>query len=78
MPVISIRLPEDLLHDIDANSKNLHTSRTNYIKEALIHMNQETVKKIKDQRLKNASRKVRQESLRVNQEFDEIEHDPEN
>jgi len=39
-------------------------------------MNNETEKQERTKRLKNASLRVRKESMRVNAEFSEIEHDP--
>lgn len=77
MSVISIRLPDDLLHDLDGSAHILHMPRTTYIRKAIEHMNQEVLNNERKQRLIKASMRVRKDSMRINEEFSEIEHDPE-
>lgn len=75
MPVISIRLPEKLLHQLDQMAKLLHIQRTEYIRKAIEHMNTEIDKNARKEKLVQASLRVREESMRINKEFSDIEHD---
>lgn len=77
MSLISIRLPDKILHETDMLSKTIHVSRTEYIRSAIEHMNKDVAEKKRAERLKKASLRVRKESMKVNREFSKIEHDPE-
>ena len=75
MPVISIRLPEQLLQQLDHMAHFLHIQRAEYIRKAIEHMNEEINKSERKEKLIQASLRVREESMRINQAFSEIEHD---
>jgi metal-responsive CopG/Arc/MetJ family transcriptional regulator len=77
MSVISLRLSEELLHDIDNNAQKMHLNRAEYIRQAIELMNQRLLLKARRQRLADASRRVRKESMKVNQAFSEFEFDDE-
>lgn len=77
MAVISIRLSDALLDDLDGSAHTLHMPRTEYIRKAIEHMNEEVLNKARREKLVKASLRVRKESMRVNKEFSEIDHDPE-
>lgn len=77
MSVITIRLPEKLLHDLDTHAHAIHLQRAEYIRLAIEHMNMTVKNKERIERLKKASLKVRKESMRINKEFSRIEYDPE-
>ncbi len=51
-------------------------SRAEYIPQAIERMNGETKANLRADRIKQASQKVRDESMRLNAEFDAIEADP--
>jgi predicted transcriptional regulator len=76
MSSLTIRLPEKMLHEIDEKAQKLHISRTAYIKESIERMNRRIRENEKKARLIEASRRVRKESMLVNSEFAQIEHDP--
>jgi metal-responsive CopG/Arc/MetJ family transcriptional regulator len=76
MSVITVRLPEKLLHDLDTHAHAIHLQRAEYIRLAIEHMNMTVKNKERIQRLKKASLLVRKESMRINKEFSRIEHDP--
>ncbi len=78
MSVITIRLPEKLLRDLNTYAEATHTSRAEYIRRAIERMNTEVKNKERDEHLKKASLRVRKESMIVNKEFSRIEDDPEN
>jgi len=75
--LVSIRINEEMLQTVKANAQNLHVSQTDYIRKAITLMNQKIEQQARAERLKAASRLVNQESMKVNDEFSEIEHDPE-
>ncbi len=73
MSVISIRLPETLLHALDAGAHMLHIQRAEYIRRAIEHMNKEIMTHEREKKLGEVSLRVRQESMRVNQEFSDLD-----
>ena len=75
MAAISLKLPEDLLEASGRCAEALQLTRAEYIRRALEEMNRETHARVRDRRLRDASRKVRSESMRVNEEFAAIERD---
>lgn len=77
MSSISVRLPEKLLRELDTRARSIHLPRTAYIRLAIEHLNKEMQNQESRKRLMKASLKVRNESMRINKEFDDIEHDPE-
>jgi len=76
MSAISIKLPNELLETSDRYAEVLQVSRAEYIRRALARMNQEVEAQLRAARLAAASRKVRQESMRVNAEFAAFETEP--
>lgn len=69
MSVISIRLPETLLHALDAGAHLLHIQRAEYIRRAIEHMNND----IMSQKLAEVSLRVRQDSMLVNRGFSDLD-----
>jgi metal-responsive CopG/Arc/MetJ family transcriptional regulator len=78
MNTISIRLPDDLLREMDCQAAELKIPRAEYLRRAIVSMNRETRSCRQRLRLMELSARVREESMAVNREFAEIEHDPEN
>lgn len=76
MQAISLKLPDELLERSDACARALRLTRAEYIRLAMEHLNQETGAELRARRLVEASRRVREESMRVNAEFAAIEHAP--
>lgn len=75
--LISIRLNDELREAVKTNAHQLHLSQTDYIRKAIERMNLETERRLRTKRLKQASLRVRSESMKINAEFSEIEDDPE-
>jgi Arc/MetJ-type ribon-helix-helix transcriptional regulator len=50
-------------------------SRAEYIRRAIVRMNDDMTAHARAQRLARASRNVRRESMRINAEFDAVERD---
>ena len=76
MNAISMRLPDDVLRELDRRAAQLKLSRTEYIRVAVRAMNRAVDEEHRKARIRNASLRVRGESLRVNAEFARIEHAP--
>ena len=75
MRTISLSLTDAVLERSGRCAEALAISRAEYIRRAIQAMNRETEAQLRADRLANASRKVRDESMRVNAEFDAIDHD---
>lgn len=76
MKSIALKLPDDLLDESSRLADQLHVSRAEYIRAAIRRMNRKTSRRLRDERLVQLSLLVREESMRVNAEFDAIEKDP--
>lgn len=76
MATISIRLPNELLEEANRFAVELQVSRTEYIRQAIQTMNEQSAREIRRRRLFEASRKVREESMRINEEFAAVEDVP--
>ncbi|MDY6911989.1 MAG: hypothetical protein SVM79_06530 [Chloroflexota bacterium] len=73
---ISLKLPDELVSASEECAETLRVSRAEYIRKAIERMNKETQAVFRANRIKQASRKVRQESMLVNAEFAAVEEDP--
>ena len=76
MAAISLKLTDALLEASGRCAKALRLSRAEYIRRAVERMNKETHAQVRARRLAEISRRVRRESMRVNREFQGIEHSP--
>lgn len=76
MLAISLRLPDSLLKRSAECARALRISRAEYIRQAIERMNGETDAQVRARRLQDASRRVRNESMRVNAEFAAVEEAP--
>jgi metal-responsive CopG/Arc/MetJ family transcriptional regulator len=75
MTIVTIRLSEKILREVDLYAHDIHIPRTEYIRMAIEQMNENIKSKKRSERLKAASLRVRKESIRINKEFSEIEDD---
>jgi hypothetical protein len=73
---ISLKLPERLLRESGENARMLHMTRAEYIRSAIEKMNRNIQAELRARRLAEVSRRVSDESMRVNAEFSSIEHAP--
>ena len=76
MTTISIRLPDDVLIEVDKIAKDLKVPRTAYLRQAILSMNNKVREESRRARVMKLSRRVRKESMRINAEFSEVERDP--
>ena len=75
--LVSVRLSDGLFDEMKQRAKRLHISQTDYVRRAIEQLNDEMRMKERDHRLQEVSLRVRQESMKINAEFSEVEHDPE-
>jgi len=76
MTTISIRLPDNVLDEVDKIVKDLNVPRTAYLRQAILSMNSKVKEERRRARIIKLSKRVRKESMRINAEFNEVEHDP--
>jgi predicted transcriptional regulator len=76
MTTISIRLPDEILTEVDKIAKDLNVPRTAYLRQAILSMNSKVKEDRRRVRITKLSRRVRKESMRINAEFGAVEHDP--
>lgn len=76
MRSISLKIPDELLSDSAKLAQQLRISRAEYIRIAIHRMNRRTAARLRAERLAEVSRRVREESMRVNAEFAAIERNP--
>jgi metal-responsive CopG/Arc/MetJ family transcriptional regulator len=76
MGAVSIRLPDRILAEADQRAREMHISRAEYLRRAIQTMNTEAAAKHRRSRIMEASRRVREDSMRINAEFDAIEDAP--
>jgi hypothetical protein len=76
MKTISLHLPEDVLDASNKAAATLRLSRAAYIRTAVERMNRDTAARQRAEKLAQASKKVRAESMSVNAEFGRFEREP--
>lgn len=74
MITVSICLPDELLKEADKHAHEMHIPRAEYIRRAIESLNAEAI--ASRRRMMEASRRMREGSLRVNAEFDAVEDVP--
>ena len=72
MPTISIRLQDQDLAELKKHSDRLHMSRAEYIRQAVIAMNKKVDSELRRKQIMAASKRVRDESMKINAEFDAL------
>lgn len=76
MKSLALKLPEELIEESSRLAAHLKISRAEYIRMAVRRMNLKTAARLRAERLAEVSRRVREESMKVNTEFAAIERDP--
>ena len=75
MAAISLKLPDKLLDASGRCAEALGLTRAAYVRRAIERMNHDTRARARARKLRDASHKVRAESMRVNAEFAAVERD---
>ena len=76
MRSLALKLPEELIEESSRLAARLRISLAEYIRMAVRRMNLKTAARLRAERLAEVSRRVRDESMKVNAEFAAIERDP--
>jgi hypothetical protein len=76
MRTILLKLPDELLEASGRCAEALQIPRAEYIRRAIERMNKECKKHFSAKRLAAASKKVREESMKVHAEFAAVEREP--
>ena len=76
MRSIALNLPDEVAEESGRFAVRLHLSRAEYIRIAIRRMNRKTAARLRAERLAELSKRVREESMKVNAEFAAIERDP--
>lgn len=76
MATISIRIQDDVLEELNERSRNLDIPRAEYVRQAVVAMNKKVDRELRKKRIMEASTRVREESMRINAEFDAVEDTP--
>ena len=74
--LVSIRLHDKTYQEMKAKAHISHMSQTDYIRKAIERMNDEMEQLKREERLRQASLRIREGSMEINAEFSQIEHDP--
>lgn len=75
MRSIALKLPEELMQESGRLADTLRVSRAEYIRFAIRRMNRKVAARFRAERLAEVSKRVREESMRVNAAFAAIERD---
>ena len=75
MRLVLVKLPEEVIGDTQQCASALGLTRSAYIRRAIEQFNRETARSFRVNKLVAASRKVREQSMRVNAEFAAFEQD---
>jgi len=76
MTSLSLRLPDELLHEVDDFARLMQIPRAEYVRKALEQMNMTVAAQRRRTRLMETSMRVRSESMKVNAEFSAVEDAP--
>jgi hypothetical protein len=76
MPYVNLNISEEQLTTATVMATKLRLNRSEYLRRAIDHYNRIKERELLAQKFKEASEKCRDESLRVCQEFDNIDHVP--
>ena len=75
MRSISLKLPEELISESDRFASIENLPRSEYIRRAIEQLNGANRSRLKSKRMAAASRRVRGQSMEINDEFAAIERD---
>jgi len=73
MKSISLKLQEQLLSETDSILESLKTSRNRYINDAVAYYNKIQKRKLLAEQLAKESSLVQEDSMRILQEFEQLE-----
>ena len=75
MPTITLKSDDNFYNTLEDMVKTLHTTKSDLIRKAVVYYKDALEKERLKEQIKNASFKVRNESLKISQEFDNTLND---
>ena len=75
MPTITLKSDDNFYNTLEDMVKTLHTTKSDLIRKAVVYYKDALEKERLKEQIKNASFKVRDESLKISQEFDHTLND---
>jgi len=75
MSLVTIRISEELINKTNQIARSLKVSRNEYIKKSILTMNESVNQQELKIQLTKSSKLVRNNSMQVNKDFDEIEYE---
>ena len=76
MSALTVRLPNNLIDEVNSRAKKLHITRSEYVRKSIENMNRKLQQQERKDRVIRASKLVRKESMVVNSEFSKVEYEP--
>ena len=76
MSALTVRLPNNVIDEVNSRAKKLHITRSEYIRKSIENMNKKLQQQERKDRIIRASKLVRKESMIVNSEFSKVEYEP--
>jgi metal-responsive CopG/Arc/MetJ family transcriptional regulator len=76
MSALTVRLPHQVIDEVDNRAKKLHITRSEYIRKSIENMNKQLQQEERKDKFIRISNLVRKESMVVNSEFSKVEHEP--
>jgi len=75
MPTITLKSDDNFYNTLEDMVKTLHTTKSDLIRKAVVYYKDALEKERLKEQIKNASFKVRDESLKISHEFDHTLND---
>jgi metal-responsive CopG/Arc/MetJ family transcriptional regulator len=76
MSALTLRLPHQVIDEVDHRAKKLHITRSEYIRKSIENMNKELQQQERKDRFFRVSNLVRKESMIINSEFSKVDYEP--
>jgi metal-responsive CopG/Arc/MetJ family transcriptional regulator len=78
MSALTVRLPNNVIDEVNNRAKKLHITRSEYIRKSIENMNKKLQQQERKDKFIRVSKLVRKESMIVNSEFSKVEYEPKN
>lgn len=76
MSALTVRLPDNVIDEVNNRAKKLHITRSEYIRKSIENMNKKLQQQERKDKFIRISKLVRKESMIVNSEFSKVEYEP--
>lgn len=76
MSALTVRLPNNVIDEVNNRAKKLHITRSEYIRKSIENMNKKLQQQERKDKFIRVSKLVRKESMVVNSEFSKVEYEP--